>query len=41
MSDDYVCASSRKSKCDKRKKRRERLFKHGGTLRTINVSNPQ
>jgi hypothetical protein len=36
MSDDYVVASSRKSKNDKRAKGRYNKYKKGGALRTEN-----
>jgi len=35
---DYECASSRKSKNDKRAKRRFRTFKRGGHMRSTNIN---
>ncbi len=41
MSDDYCCGSSRRSKNDKRRKRRDRVYKRGGFGRTQEIDYTQ
>jgi hypothetical protein len=37
MGFDYACSEKRRTKKDLRKKRKNRAYKHGGQLRSINL----